>query len=351
MIKFLKKTIIYCLLVLLFVILVNIIIDPANIISGIEVKIAEYISEGYNVTNVQNIEERLLQKNIIQNLLYSPSIIILGSSRIMQIGKKYYGNSCFNNGVSGASIEDLLAIYQLYIENGHANSIEKVVIGIDPWLFNKNNGQNRWESLSNEYYTFIEKDVPFVNRIPLYKYSQLVSPSYFQTSVVNIPKFIIRLRNKENIMPTYEYNNISFTRLSDGTIEYDLKYRSKTTVDIENEIKNYTSGEIYSLENYFELSNDIINDFNLFINKINENGAEVEFLLMPYPVAVYKYLLSNEKYKIISSVEEYISFFAKENNINIHGSYNPELFNLNTDDFYDGMHLNDNGIRKILKQR
>lgn len=350
MIKYLQKIIIFGLFILLSIFFVNIIIDPANIFSGIEVKISKYILAGYNVTNYQNIDERLLQKNIIQNLRYSPSIIILGSSRIMQIGKEVYGNNCFNNAVSGASIEDLVAIYQLYIESGHANSIKKVVIGIDPWLFNDNNGQRRWESLSKEYYAFFEKNIPVKNRIPIFKYSQLISPSYFQASIKAFPEYIKQLRNKEEITPTYERYNLTQTRLNDGTIEYDLKYRSRSTADIEKEIKEYISGQIYSLEEYSELSNTIINTFNLLIKRIINNGAKIDFYLIPYPVIIYQYLLSNEKYRIISSVEDFITLYAKENNVNIQGSYNPELFNLNTDDFYDGMHLNNNGIRKYLKK-
>ena len=87
----------------------------------------------------------------------------------------------------------------------------------------------------------------------------------------------------------------------------------------------------------------------MLIKKINENGTEVEFLLLPYHVTVYEYLTTNEKYKLISSVEKYITYFAREHNISIYGSYNPKSFNLNTEDFYDGMHLNRNGINKILK--
>jgi hypothetical protein len=244
--KFVEITLAYCLSILLLVILINIIIDPANIVSKIEIKIAKYLSEGYNVTYVQNIDERILQKRIIQNLRSSPTIVILGSSRVMLIGRDYYGNGCFNNGVSGASVEDIISIYQLYIDNNRIESIGKIVIGIDPWLFNKNNGQNRWESLSNEYYTFIDKKTSLIKKFPIYKYSQLVSPSYFQTSIKNIPKFVIRLRKNENVLPTNEYNNSLFTRLNDGTIQYGLEYRSKTMIEIENEFKNYISGDIYS---------------------------------------------------------------------------------------------------------
>jgi hypothetical protein len=152
-------------------------------------------------------------------------------------------------------------------------------------------------------------------------------------------------------MPTYENNNISLTRLSDGTIKYGFEVRSRTKVDIENLTKNYISGAIYSLENYSELSNDIINIFIYFLKRICENNTEIELLLMPYPETVYNYLILDEKYKIVSSVEEFIISFARENNIHIQGSYNPKFFNLKIDDFSDGMHLTDNGIMKILKKK
>ena len=347
---FIKRIIFYSVPVLLVLTSVNIIVDPANLVSGIEIKIAKYLSQGFNVTNVPNIEERMLQKNIIQNLHTSPSIIILGSSRIMLIGKEYYGDNCFNNGVSGASIEDIIAIYQLYIENDHSDFIRKIVIGIDPWLFNENNGQNRWESLANEYYGFLSKNpLPIIKNIPLFKYSQFLSPSYFQASIKFIPEYLIQLKSNEYITPTNKINNIGFTRLNDGTIEYDTKYRSKSEIDIENEFKGYISGDIYSMENYFELSEKVINIFNLFIETITKNDTEIEFLLMPYPAMIYAYLTSNEKYKIISLVEDYIIFYGNEHNINVYGSYNPEQFGLNTNDFYDGMHLNNNGIKKVLK--
>jgi len=49
-------------------------------------------------------------------------------------------------------------------------------------------------------------------------------------------------------------------------------------------------------------------------------------------------------------MEEYIVSYAKENEINIYGSYNPKRFNLDVNDFYDGMHLNSNGISKVLNR-
>ena len=75
---FLKRTILYILPLIIFILIVNISIDPGNLISGTETEIARYLKEGYNVTGNFNINERTLQKVVIQNLEESPSTIVLG---------------------------------------------------------------------------------------------------------------------------------------------------------------------------------------------------------------------------------------------------------------------------------
>jgi hypothetical protein len=347
MTRFIKKVIVFSSPIIILLIIVNGIIDPANIMSGVEKKIAEYLTEGYNVTNITDMDERLLQKYVIENLTDPPEIIILGSSRIMQIGRYYYGDNCLNNGVSGASIEDLMAIYQLYIEKDYDKSIRKIVIGIDPWIFNKNSGQYRWKSIGNEYNNFKNKNTS-TKKYLFFKYSRLISPSYFQASIRNIPKFLLKEKGELSIMPTYEWVNDTLTREIDGTVIYDIKTRSLTESEISEKINSYINAEIYSLENYTELSADIIQDFSFFIDKIRENNIEINFFLIPYPEKVYNYLISRQKYNIIHSVENFVKLFAKKNNIIIYGSYDPNLCDIITTDFFDGMHLNEKGIEKYM---
>jgi len=146
-------------------------------------QIAEYLVEGYNVANVDNIDERDLQRSIIKLSKTIPSVIVLGSSRIMLIHADYFKtNSFMNHGVSGASIEDMIAIYQLYKMKGMLPKI--ILIGIDPWIFNKNNGQGRWKTLATEYESFFSSETNIKNSFTHFdKYYQLFSPSYFQSSV------------------------------------------------------------------------------------------------------------------------------------------------------------------------
>ena len=72
----------------------------------------------------------------------------------------------------------------------------------------------------------------------------------------------------------------------------------------------------------------------------------IELILIPYHPLVYSHLETN--YSIINTVEDYISQLSKSYNLKISGSYNPNNFLLQSMDFYDGMHLKEESIEKIL---
>src|SRR5690606_22220124 len=100
---------------------------------------------GNNVTNIENYDERTLQRNIINNHHICPQVLVLGSSRTMLINsREFIGKTFFNNSVSGASIEDIVAIYQMY--DNRKCYPGKIILALDPWILNVNNGQNRWKS-------------------------------------------------------------------------------------------------------------------------------------------------------------------------------------------------------------
>jgi hypothetical protein len=342
---FLRNIIIYNLPILLIVFFVNLFIDPASLFRGIELQIAKYISSGFNITGVLNIDERILQKKIIENMKTTPKTVILGSSRIMMVGQKFYGAKSHNNGVSGASLEDIIAIYQIYMLNG--KKADKFVIGIDPWLFNKNNEQIRWLSIKSDYDLYYsEYSNSIISNLPFHKYSQLVSPSYFQASIATL------LKNEKKNLPvaTNERFNNSLTRLTDGTITYGNELRNTSKGKVEDSAKNYINGDVYSIEKFNKISEKIQTEFENFIIILLQNGVEIEFLIMPYHPIVWSYIGKNDKYKTVKEVESYIYEFSERHKIKVVGSYNPEQFKLSNDDFYDGMHLSPDGIEKVIKQ-
>src|SRR3990167_6494675 len=90
-----------------------------------------------------NFDERLY---VISHLkvIPKPDILLLGSSLVMLVDSQMFNKdlSIFNAGVSGASIQDYIAIWQFLKNKDKLPTY--LVIFFDAWVFNKNNGQLRW---------------------------------------------------------------------------------------------------------------------------------------------------------------------------------------------------------------
>lgn len=346
--KFIKKIVLLLTPILIFVVSVNYFGDASNLFSiGYEKKIADELLKGNNVTFDYDHDQRLLEKYLINTSTLCPDVLVIGSSRVMQINSSDFQNQTFiNNGVSGASIEDLLAIYQMYEQKQCFP--KKIILGLDPWTLNINNGQTRWMTLNHEYF-ILYTQLTNKNIVEKYeqisvKYLQLISPSYFQGSF----KRMFNVSSKP-IATNTKINN-AFTKLVDGSITYDLEYRSATPNDIEKKALDFISGNIYSIEKFDKLSPKIRFLLEKFIARLRSNHIEISFFLSPYHPKVYSFIAELEKYSRIIDSENYFRDLGLKYGIKVIGSFNPNLLNMDNSYFYDGMHLNEKGLKKILKE-
>ena len=101
-----------------------------------------------NAVYSTKMDERKFIKNriIYENL--KPKVLVIGSSRIMQISNDNFNKQILNLGVSGASVEDHIAITLMALEKFN---VDTILLGADPWLFNDFANQLRWKSISEEY--------------------------------------------------------------------------------------------------------------------------------------------------------------------------------------------------------
>lgn len=335
---------------------VNFFGDAANLFSiGYEEKIAFEILKGNNVTNVHNYNERLLQKYLINNSSLCPEVLVIGSSRVMEIrSTNFKAKTFFNNGLSGASIEDLFAIIQMYDQKNVLP--KKIIIGLDPWTLNVNNGQSRWLTLDLEYNRFLNlmsknSSKNEDNPIEKTKYSlkkniyfkELFSPSYFKGSLLSLIS-----KNRKPLVVTIKKVNNTATKLSDGSLSYTLEYRSPSKDELEKRVSDYVNGDIYSIENFDRLDKNIQTKLEFLINYLLYKNVNIEFFLAPYHPKVYSFIAKSEKYRQVIESEKYFIFLGVKYGVKIHGSFNPNILNLDNSYFYDGMHCNEKGIEKIL---
>ena len=329
---------------------VNYFNDPGNIFDeDYEAGIADYLSRGYNVTNVLNYNERVFQKMFIEKMNACPDQIVLGASRAMQLRNwQPSDGGCFiNNAMSAAALEDYLAIYGLYEKKGC--TIKKVIIAAEPWLFNENNKLVKWKALSQDYAQFcwnlnLDAAAEKENLLAEYeKYQQLFSFSYFRTSLRYFLKGIDR-----HYHPTTEAVNEGFTRLADGTITYDKAARDLSAAAIREKAENTLQEKsITYCGEYREFSRRYQQIFESFISYLQEKNIEPVFFLSPYHPTVYSYFKSHPQYHIIFRAESYYRSFAQCHGIQVWGSYDPAVYHLDNSCFLDGVHCNDKA-REII---
>ncbi len=329
--------------------------DSANLFSkDYEKTIATEILKGNNVTNVYNYNERILQKFIVGNTKVCPEVLVVGSSRAMMINADYFKNkSFFNSSVSGATIEDLSAILQMYAQK--ACMPKEIIIGLDPWTLNKSNDLLKWKTLALEYEKFygvtsvglVEKKNHFFNRAEIAfsknkYYLELLSPSYFKSSL-----FALVVRDKK-IVSSKKREHDTFTKIADGSISYDLKFRTASKSEIDKRVMEYLSADIYGIENFHELDSVIKFELDFLIKYLLNKGISVTFFLAPYHPKVFDFINAKEKYKNVFESELYFKDLSMKYGIKLVGSFDPKNVHFDESFFYDGMHLNEFAINRLF---
>ena len=333
--KFIYKTTVFSTIISSIVIMTNYFGDAGNLFSkSYELEIVEMLKFN-NVENVSNYDERVFQRELINSLEIKPEVIALGSSRVMTIDSDFFNDQIFiNNGVSGSSIEDLIAIYQMYKSKDMLP--KEIILGVDPWLFNINNDQNRWLSIEKEYNKYYNKAESKINpSFTILKYTQLFSPSYLQASIKSL--------QRKKITPTSKKNNEGMTLLKDGSITYGEKVRKITKDKVDYAARYYIQSKIYSIEEFKRISPEKFTEFQNLCSDILENDIKLSFFLSPYHPLVYQKI--SQDYDVVLDVEKEIVEFAINKKIKLIGSFSPLKAGVNYKDFFDGMHLHKSSVK------
>ena len=318
-------------------------------------KAAKTLTDGKIIAGLKNIDDRLFQELIIKNLQDLNDVIAIGSSTSMQLRREFLLKddlNFFNHSLSGASLEDYIAIIGAY-ESIHGYLPSEVILGIDPWVFNENNNQGRWKGLKKYYEYEIEKiylkksKVNNINKLTedLIKWKQLVN---FDTTIANIKFFLRSMINNDGkkFYVVEDINIDDFIRSSDGSIHYPHSIRYINDNKVKEHAISFATIKPYSLGKFNKLSNQTL--FEDFVKYLEKNNVEVSIFLPPYNPIAYDLLLESRKYHNIVNVEKYLINFSKAYSIKLFGSYNPHKLLLANTDFLDGVHGRDTLIENIF---
>lgn len=319
---------------------VNFKVDSANVFNpeSFYSGVAKHLSKGQNVMFNGNWDERLFKKHLLLNTEKKP-LFVLGSSRAMQINSQMMKTPVLNIGVSGAVLQDYIGFYSI-IKSTKKPS--KILLVIDPWVFNKKNGEARWKSLNTEltnYFDQINLNNPYLKEgNDFYKLINLLSVSYLQANI----KF--RLGNNEIFKVTLDNQSHSKNiHKSDGSLKYSNKYHNRDSSEIIRKTAKYLGKNIYHMSNFNEIDSIVVIDF---IKQIIKDENQLFLLLMPFNPQIFSEL--STRLPNIENTENLIYRLGSDLNIPVKGSFNPANLGITSDYFLDGMHLKNNGVQRVI---
>lgn len=353
MLQLIKK-IAYFIPLLVLLIIVNKIADPSNVLTwgNYEKSIVDSIKKGLNVTNIKNCDERLLQKYFIESLAKAPDVAIFGNSQVMQIGTEIFPNKfVVNNGVSGASLQDYIAIYGVYYQS---NKIpKKIILNFCPSLFSDDDSPTQFKSIYKEYSIVGKKMEPEIDL----NYNDIISSNYYWIeNSLSLNYFQLSFDQllhqkltepKKRILATTNKLNEGGTRLFDDfTITYDIGTRDIDPELVAETVKGYEKNLYRVAPGKFRaLGAKKLKLFFDFLEFVKKNGTEIEFINLPYHPEAYDALYrKNPKY--IAAEIEFEKLIAGK--YSIYGSIDPSKFNMTNGSYYDSTHMRRDSLMKFF---
>lgn len=278
-----------------------------------------------------NMNERKFIKSRIEFETILPKIIVLGSSRIMQVGRPTVGAELLNLAVSGSSIEDVVAIWKLASQKFDP---DLVLISADPWLFNAASGQRRWRSLETEYYSALsDLNIELEMTKSLEKVKGGIGDNVFAKIYRHVNVSVIAaLDDSPEVMDKIR---------RDGSRVYNLSYANRTNHEIETGALRYVK---YAMSPY-KHSPIAVEIFERLLHRIH-SSRKVVLVLSPYHPKLYQFMASENPQFI--QIEQQFRDLSAKLNVPIIGSYDPDKVGCDRSDFYDGMHPKDSCMARVL---
>ena len=341
-----KQLVIFLLPLGLVLAVVNYFGDAANLFTDdYEASIAEFMLQGHHVTRLSEYNDRRLQIELVKRRSVGPNVAIIGSSRSLLLGNHhFYPSTTFNHSVYAAAWFDLESMFNLLRTKGQLP--DTLIVGIDPWTFNPNHVHvhtHTWGQYTGQ--------APHAQQTrPLKRFwerwSNLLSPSYFQASLQEFPK---RIKGEAVPLPVRERYNAKRTRCSDGSLTYDTIFGNADSLLVFERVQLFLRGPLYGMKGYDTTDKEGFSAIQEMLLTARDEGVHTVLFFAPVAPQVYA-RLSNE-YPIALLNEQRLRDWAAQERIEVRGRFNPHASEIGIRHFYDGIHMNEIGMAVFFPLR
>ena len=266
---------------------------------------------------------------------------VIGSSRVMQISsvrkERSLSDNCpslINLGVSGASLEDFLALSETILRNEKPPKV--IVFGIDPrnlnfnrdskWIRHKQNFFNIKSKLEGEY-----PDDNSSSTLALVR--NLINLEYFLRSLQ-----LILSEKTQLIKKVQEFDHQlgigSSVLLPDGSLIHSAE--SILSDEVYNKLK-FNNGETFGIRGSQWVNEKAVELFIRLVNHLQQQKFKIILILTPYHPAAWN-IAEQSGITEINVVESKVHEIARLTGVQVIGSYNPNHIGCTADEFFDAIH-------------
>ena len=351
--KYLKLIAGLCSFGLIVVATINYTVNPGKIYPPL------LISDSYNKLSPKQIIKQLVQSDhgiIVKNdtwnerdlkhaLALRPTTAqcaVIGSSHIMQISstrkERSLSDNCpslINLGVSGASLEDYLALSETILRNEKPPKV--IVFGIDPSNFNFNR-DSRWTSHKQNFFNMkskLEGEYHGDNSSPsLGLLRNLINREYLQRSVQLILSERLPIENAPEF--DHQVGLDDPVLLQDGSLIYSGRNMQQDVAEKIIKIHDFY-GDIFRIRGSRWVTEKAVELFILLVNHLQQQKFKIIFVLTPYHPAVWN-IVEHSGITEVNVVESKVHEIARLTGAKVIGSYNPNHIGCTADEFFDALH-------------
>lgn len=326
----------------------NFAIDPAGIYREGRVNPQAYADALVQSKHGLMIPENAFDDRLVSKALakYSQRVecVVIGSSHVRQVSsdrpQKSLEKECgsiLNLSVSGAGIEDHLALTYLALQSGRP---KKIILGVDPWTLTFGKGQS-WTAYRNDY---IQARTEILgkrsdaegrthDKAAFAKLLNLINLEYtLRSAGTAIHDFrngapTITAAPELNPVVGWDYS----VQLKDGSHVYSAKYIVEASQNIIP-----LGGSTYLTDG--ELNQKVaIDTYRALLQWVRSQNVEPILLLTPYHENVWK-SPDSPNTVALRGAEPVVINLAHELDVKLIGSYDPRITGCQSNEFYDFMH-------------
>lgn len=283
--------------------------------------------------------------------LANSDCLVMGSSHEMQIDLEtmpLLREKCrqvVNLAVSGGTFEDFIAAAGRIANNPHARHL---FIGIAPWFF-RAQADERWVEEEENYFEARRLFGLGATRMPMAarfaKLSNLLNGSYFHRNLDALWR-----RGGGAISASPSITPVGF----DGREAHEDEPIYRPTGRLIYSRSALAKGPLPPAQvgdGGYKISRPIfspglLEEFEQVVSHLKGRGMAVDFLLMPYHPKVLSCGIA-AVCETLAAVEAKIRECARRQGSTVIGSYDPRLFDLGDEDFFDDMHMAASALWKI----